>query len=734
MDPRTWTSKQVAQRIVLALFGVLLLIILVKSNYRANFIAGSGIASGALIVAVALGVVLTFRGSGVVNFANGAVAMYAAYVFAVLRSRGDLMLPPLPNPLAIIEWPVNSLGNGNLDLPNWPTFISFGRSMGVVPAILIALLFCVLLGYALHALIFRPLRHAPPLTKVVASVGVFLLLQAIVVRRFASTPIPVKPIFAKTPIDLPFGLRFSKDQLIVSVLVVIVTVLLWAVFHYTRFGLATRAAAENEKGAVVLGFSPEFLAGVNWVLSTVLTGLLGILVASINTSVDPATIPALIVPALTAALVGGFSSFSLTAIAGFLLGMQAQLVTYLGVKEAWFPKSGSAAFPGIDKVVPFVVIMLVLYLRGDSLPTRGSLAVGRLPFSPTPSRAAVRMWGPVLIASTTVFGLFIATPAFRLALTNTLVGVMVCLSAVVITGFVGQISLSQMAFAGISGFLLSKLGAEHGVPFPIAPLLGALVAMLVGVVVSLPALRVRGVNLAIATLAFGVAVDAAILRNTSVNGGLKGAPIKVPKVFDPNRVTNYKILGITLGDGKQPNPMTIVLCLIVAVVLCYLVVNLRQSASGRRMLAIRSNERAAAAAGINVAGTKMLAFALSAFIAGIAGAISSYRFGSTTAEYFNYTQSLIFFAFAYLGGISSVSGAVMGGVLVAGGVNFTFLQNVLHIPSEFTLILGGLGLIFAAIVNPEGVAGGFSGRIAELKRKRTRIVSVSASTREEVAK
>ncbi len=730
MDPRTWSSKQIAQRIVLALFGVLLLVILVKSDYRSNFIAGSGIASGALIVAVALGVVLTFRGSGVVNFANGAVAMYAAYVFAVLRSRGDLMLPPLPNPLAIIEWPVNSLGNGNLDLPNWPTYLSFGRSMGVVPAIAISLLFCVLLGYALHALVFRPLRHAPPLTKVVASVGVFLLLQAIVVRRFASTPIPVKPIFAKTPIDLPFGLRFSKDQLIVSVLVVLVTILLWAVFHYSRFGLATRAAAENEKGAVVLGFSPEFLAGVNWVLSTVLTGLLGILVASINTSVDPATIPALIVPALTAALVGGFSSFSLTAITGFLLGMQAQLVTYLGVSESWFPKSGSGAFPGIDKVVPFVVIMLVLYLRGDSLPTRGSLAVGRLPFSPTPSRAAVRMWGPALIAVTTLFGLFIATPPFRLALTNTLVGVMVCLSAVVITGFVGQISLSQMAFAGISGFLLSKLGAEHGVPFPIAPLLGALVAMLVGVVVSLPALRVRGVNLAIATLAFGVAIDAAILRNTSVNGGLKGAPIKVPKVFDPNRVTNYKIFGITIGDGKQPNPMTIVLCLIVAVVLCYLVVNLRQSASGRRMLAIRSNERAAAAAGINVASTKMLAFALSAFIAGIAGAISSYRFGSTTAEYFNYTQSLIFFAFAYLGGISSVSGAVMGGVLVAGGLNFTFLQNVLHIPSEFTLILGGLGLIFAAIVNPEGVAGGYSARIAELKRKR----SETAPVHEEVAK
>jgi branched-chain amino acid transport system permease protein len=123
------------------------------------------------------------------------------------------------------------------------------------------------------------------------------------------------------------------------------------------------------------------------------------------------------------------------------------------------------------------------------------------------------------------------------------------------------------------------------------------------------------------------------------------------------------------------------------------------------MLAMRSNERAAAAAGVNVSGTKVLAFAISAFIAGIGGAVIAYRSGNATADKFDYSKSLVFFAFAYLGGISSVSGAIAGGFLVAGGLVFTFLQKSAGVPAEFTLMLGGLGLIITAIQNPEGIAG-----------------------------
>jgi branched-chain amino acid transport system permease protein len=683
---------------------------IVDPQTRANFLTGAGLTQGALIAAIALGVVLIYRGSGVVNFANSAVAMYVAYVYAVLRKDGDLFLPPLPNPLSLVEGVIHWFQDKPnwIDLPDWPTRISFGPNMQFAPAVIISLIFAVLLGLLMHVLIFRPLRTAPPLAKVVATIGLFLFLPAVIIRRFGIQPYNVKKMpFFKTgaQVKLPLDVSIGKDQLLIAVLVVIFTVVLWAIFQKTRFGLATRAASENEKGAVLVGFSPEFLAGANWVVSTLITGLLGILAATVQSTVDPGVLPALIVPALTAALVGGFTSFGWTTFAALLLGMQRGLVSYLGATHKWFPRSGSGAFPGVELLLPFVVIVLVLFLRGKSLPSRGAIASGRLPFSPTPPRWAVRWAGPIAALITAYLALFVLSPVFRLALSTTLVGIIICLSIVVVTGYVGQISLAQMAFAGISAFIVAKMSTEHHVAFPIPIFIGAAVATLVGLIVAIPAIRVRGVNLAIVTLAFAVAVDKVVFGNSSVTGGFKGAPVATPKVFAQARDVKFRIAGFVAGDGQQPNPMTAIFCLVVVVLLCYGVANLRRSATGRRWLATRSNERAAAAAGVNVSGTKLLAFGVSAFIAGIGGAVLAYRSGTVGADKFDYLKSLTFFAFAYLGGISSVTGAISGGFLVGGGLVFTFLAEVLGIPPEFTLILGGIGLIFAAVRNPEGFAG-----------------------------
>ena len=701
---------QYLQWLFVAIAVVMVVWAIIDPQTRAQFLQGSALASGALIAAIALGVVLIYRGSGVVNFANSAVAMYIAFVYAVLRKDGDLFLPPLPNPLALIEGVLHWFQDKPnwTDLPDWPTRISFGPNMQFAPALIISLVFAVLFGLALHLLIFRPLRSAPPLAKVVASIGLFLFLPAVIIRRFGIQPYNVKkmPFFTTgSQVKLPGGIKMATDQFTIAVLVIIFTVVLWAVFQKSRFGLATRAASENEKGAVVLGFSPDFLAGANWVISTVITGLLGILAATVSATVDPGVLPALIVPALTAALVGGFTSFGWTTFAAMLLGMQFALISYVGANHNWFPRSGSGAFPGVDRLLPFVIIVLVLFLRGKSLPTRGAIAAGRLPFSPTPPRWAVRWGGPALALLTAILALFVLTPVFRLALSSTLIGIIICLSIVVLTGYVGQISLAQMAFAGISAFLVAKMTTEHDVPFPIPILIGAVVATLVGLVVAIPALRVRGVNLAIVTLAFAVAVDKVLFGNSSVTGGFKGAPVNTPKVFAQARDVKFRILGVVAGDGQQPNPMTAVFCLVVVVLLCYGVANLRRSATGRRWLATRSNERAAAAAGVNVSGTKLLAFGVSAFIAGIGGAVFAYRSGTVAADKFDYLDSLTYFAFAYLGGIASVYGAISGGLLVGGGLLFTFLAEVIGVPPEFTLILGGIGLIFTAVRNPEGIAG-----------------------------
>lgn len=711
---------------------VVIVWVLAFENTRSRFVSGDGVAQGALIAAIALGVVLTFRGSGVVNFANATIAMYVAYVYRLLRAEGDLFLPPLPNPLALVEGVVHWFQASNsFDLPDWPSRISLAGSMAFWPALALSLVFCVLFGLAIHVLIFKPLRDAPILAKVVASVGLFLLLQAIVIRRFATSPQTLKPLpfVDKTQVDLGL-LTITQEGLFVTVLVIVFAVLLWLLFQRTRFGLATRAAAENERGAVVLGFNPDLLAALNWVLATTITGLLGIFVASIQSSVDPLSLPALIVPALSAALVGGFRSFAWTTVAAFLLGMLKPLIDYLSINHGWYPNtSGGQPFPGVATLIPLLVIVAVLVVRGNALPERGATTLGRLPHSPTPPAWALRVAGPALATLTTIAGLFWLTPAFRGALANTLIGVIICLSVVVLTGFVGQISLAQMAFAGFAAFAVSKLSNEHGWPFPLPILAGAMVALVVGTVVALPALRVRGVNLAIVTFATAVAVYDVVFKNSSVNDPLYGSPVITPGWIDSNNTAPRQILGVTIGNGSIPNPLTAIFCLIAVVILCSLVANLRRSTTGRQMLALRSNERAAAAAGVNVSGTKVLAFALSAFIAGIGGAVIAYRFGAATPERYTYQTSLIFFAFAYLGGISSVAGAIVGGTLVSGGLVFTFLANIVGVPSEFTLLLGGLGLIVTAIINPDGQAGRISAEFARLRRRFLRPRRVSEPIR-----
>ena len=250
---------------------------------------------------------------------------------------------------------------------------------------------------------------------------------------------------------------------------------------------------------------------------------------------------------------------------------------------------------------------------------------------------------------------------FRQALINSLIGAIVCLSLVVITGFVGQISLVQLALAGVGGYAVSKLAADAGIAFPIGPIIGACVATLFGLVAATSALRVRGVNLAIVTLAAAVALENFVFNNTSWGGGVNGSPTKSPSLF-----------GLHLGpdalytwtDEKLPSPIFGFLCLGVVIVLGLFVASLRTSRLGQQMLAVRSNERAAASAGISVRNVKLAAFGISSFIAGLAGAMYAYDFGSVSAPQYGIISALGFVAFAYLGGITTVTGALFGGLIV----------------------------------------------------------------------
>ena len=302
---------------------------------------------------------------------------------------------------------------------------------------------------------------------------------------------------------------------------------------------------------------------------------------------------------------------------------------------------------------------------------------------------------------------------FRQALITSLLATIMCLSVVVITGFVGQISIVQLALAGISGFILSHLAADHGVGFPAGMLIGAVGATVFGLIIAVSALRVRGVSLAVVTLAAAVAIEQFVFLNTTWGGGTSSSPVPEPK------------LGIDLGpygpfrglDGKVPSPVFGFFVLGMVVVLGLFVANLRRSNLGQRMLAVRSNERAAAAAGINVRNVKLAAFGISSFIAGISGALYGYNFSSVTVTRFSALTALSLIALAYVGGVTMVSGALFAGLISVEALFPYALEKWFGIAGNWALLFAGLALIVTLIQNPDGVAGA-TYRKHQLRKKR----------------
>jgi ABC-type branched-subunit amino acid transport system ATPase component/ABC-type branched-subunit amino acid transport system permease subunit len=273
---------------------------------------------------------------------------------------------------------------------------------------------------------------------------------------------------------------------------------------------------------------------------------------------------------------------------------------------------------------------------------------------------------------------------------------------VVITGFVGQISVVQLTLAGVSGFTISHLAVNAGIAFPIAPLLGAGAALILGLITAASALRVRGVSLAVVTLAAVVAITNFGFINTTWGGGQTGSPVPEPK-----------LLGLDLGpragfrglDGNLPSPVFGWVVLAVTVALCVLVGLLRRGSLGQRMLAVRSNERAAAAAAIDPRVVKFIAFGISSVIAGLAGALYAYNFSSVSADRFDPFTALSLIAFAYAGGITLISGAVFAGLISTQALFPYALDKWLGINGNWFLLFGGAILIVTLIQNPEGVAG-----------------------------
>jgi len=630
-----------------------------------------GLGTGATIAAIAVGIVVTYRGSGFINLAAGAIAMLAGFSFWALRT-GELGFT-LSTPLAVV----------------------FSYAFVLVASV------------AIELAVFRPLRTAAPLAKLVASLGVLLTLQAVMLLAFGTSQHP-QPTIIPVRVIRMLGSAVPLSAFVLSGIVVAMTVLLWALYRWTRFGLATRAASENDVAARLAGLSPDELSLVNTLLGSTVLATLGILAGSVA-ALDTTTLPFLVVPALAAALFARLTSFTIACACGLAIGMAESLIEYASTKS-WFPTSQSVAWPGVKEFLVFVLIVAAMFLRGASLPTRGELVEQRLPDVPRPKHAVT-----LAIPSTVLCAIALAVLPFdfRQALTNSLIGIVMALSLVVITGFVGQISVVQLALAGVAGFTVSHLAVDHGIGFPLAPLLGIVAAVFLGLVTAVSALRVRGVALAVVTLAAAVAVYNFGFVNPTWGGGATGSPVPDPDIFGINLGPSASFRGL---DGNLPSPVFGWVALAATVVLSLLVILLRRGTLGRRMLAVRSNERAAAAAAIDVRNVKLIAFGISALIAGVAGTLYAYNFGSVSADRFNAVTALALIAFAYAGGITLVSGAIFAGLISTEALVPHALDKWLGINGNWFLLFGGVILIFTLIQHPEGVAGAFYKRMHRGKR------------------
>ena len=658
------------------------------TDYAFYLLLGAG--AGAIIAALGLGLVITFQGSGVVNFAHGAMAMWVVYVYADLRE-----------------------GSYPFPLPGLPGRYHFNGDVGFWWALLLALTTAGLMGLLAYLLIFKPLAKAPSLAKVVASVGLVVVLTSLVDRRFSDkTSIRVGQILPRESVTIADDLTVPRDGLWLALIVILVGLGLWIYSRFSRIGLVTRASAENEKGAVLLGYSPNFLAGASFVLASLTSGFIAIMAAPmLQLSANVFTFGFLI-PALGAALIGKFRNIGPTIATGFAIGMVQSTFTKVQVDVSWFPEYGAR------EGLPFLLIIIAMFALGERLPERGTVDKWKLPAVPPARITPATVCVPVVLA---VVGLIALGPLWRGAIMTTVIATVLALSFVVLTGFGGQTSLAQLAFAGIAGFTLSKLAIGWGIPFPLAPLLAALAAAASGAVVGLPALRLRGTNLAIVTLAGGVAIAEFIFKNPTFVGDAStgGAKIPHPKLGDWDFALVY--------GTNSSRPVFGIFLVIVALVFGLLVANLRRSGTGRRMLAVRSNERAASAVGVNVTAVKLQLFMMSAFIAGVAGSLIAYRFGAVSDVSFGTVASLTALAVAYLGGITSVSGAVTSGVVAASGVAFFATSELMDSFGTWETYIGGVLLIVTAILNPEGISGAIRTSVADARAKKAAKLASSST-------
>jgi ABC-type branched-subunit amino acid transport system ATPase component/branched-subunit amino acid ABC-type transport system permease component len=593
-------------------------------------------------VLAAQGTVLVYRGSGVVNFAQGAFGLIGAYAGFELQSAGFAPLPAL-------------LGG-----------VLAGAAAGALT----------------YVLVMRRLERASQLVRIVATLGLSVFVTQALALHYANNASFPNPIISKTTVHI-FGAHISRYDLALFIITVVLTAALWALSRYTKFGLRTSAVSENPRAAAALGHSPDLIGLINWTLGGALGALAAILISA-DLSLSLTTTGYLLVPALAAALMGRFTSFWLTLVGGLIVAIGSSLLTYYNPGQGW-----SDAFP-------FLVVVAILLFRSSSLPARGEFA------SRLPALGSGRIRWPIAITAIVGTGIVIAALSAngQLAMTASLTTAIVCLSLTVVTGYAGQISLAQLGLAGAGAFFAAKFSASSGLTFWESLIVGVVVAAVFGLIVGLPALRTRGVSLAIVTLGLGLTVQDVILNNANLAGSGGELQTHQPTLF------SYAF------DSTDHPGRYAVFCLILFALCAIMVANVRRSRVGRQLIALRANERAAVALGINTTLAKLYAFVIAAGIAGLGGVLIAFEpsvivfIPDSGGPMFDPVTAITLFSLLVVGGIGFIGGGLFAGMIAGGGLGAWLLSDIFHstTANNWLPVLGGAAAVATVMFAPDGIS------------------------------
>jgi branched-subunit amino acid ABC-type transport system permease component len=611
-----------------------------------------GLVIGGVYGIAASGLVLTYNTSGIFNFAHGAEAMLGAFLYWQVR----------------YGW-------------HWPAPLALIAVLGV---------FGPLMGAILYGGIMRGLRDTAEVTKVIVTVALMLGILALSTWIWNPTVARTDTEFFGADAVKIFGSKVSYHELIALAVAVAIAVGLRLFFYRTRTGVAMRGGVDDPGLLRLNGHNPERLAALSWAMGSFLAVLAGVLVTPISGgALDANFLTLLVIDAFAAAMFGRLRSLPRTFVGAIVLGLAATYVL------AYFPKSW--AWTSDFRIsLPMIILFLVLIVLPQDRLRGATVRRTRERFRVPSVRTAV-IAGVVLVVGVILLRQLMVDSDVT-SLTVGMTFAVIALSLTLLTGYAGEMNLAAVSFGAIGTLIVFHVGIRgHGLASYSTlwgVILGVIAAAVVGALVALPALRLRGLYLALATMAFGVFLTDMVLQDVGehklwvvhtrfslfTTGSLLTPPLKVGPLNLHNGTTflvTVTVVFALLGIG---------------------LVALRNSSYGRRLTAMKDSPAAAATLGQNLVKLKLSVFMLSAGIAGLGGILMSTALGSVTSDSFYIFLSLALVMLVVVFGVGYVSGALLGGIL--SGVGFGVIAATFNHLGEHHVDLHGLWLFlghFAAV-------------------------------------